>query len=91
MAKKKTRPSWVSDLSPRHREVLRLIGSERLSYKKAAAALEHRYIEGRGLSTATVRQYVREIYEITDGSGSPREWLIWLWGEHKDEIEEGAA
>lgn len=91
MAAKQTRPSWVSDLSPRHVEVLRLIGSERLSYKAAARRMDHRYIDDRQLSVSTVRKYVQQVYDLTDGSGNPKEWLIWLWGEHKDELDEGAA
>ncbi len=81
------RKSSVELLTPRQLEVLIVIGRERLSYKRAATQLEHRFDKGRGISYQTVRQYAKEIYALLDGTGSPREFLIEFYWIHREELE----
>lgn len=77
-------PAPLDCLTPRHRQIVRLVGGRRLSYKKVARELE--------ISPWTVREYAGQ---IRDRSGleelRPRDAISVLYMEHMEELEEEAA
>lgn len=77
----------VRSLSPRYREVVVLVGGERLSYKAAAKRLAnlHRQDEAN-ISHHTVRQYSREIRDLVGCDLSPRDCLTELYWSNRAEL-----
>lgn len=77
-------PAPLDRLTPRHRQVVRLVGGRRLSYKKVARELE--------LSVHTVKDYARDI-RARSGLKElrPRDAISVLYMEHMEELEEEAA
>lgn len=81
----------VADLSDREREILVLLGRERLTYKEAATRLPNAYDEDRTLSPATVRTYAAALYEKLGGTGRQKSFLVSFYYEHREAIEDGVT
>lgn len=70
----------MTDLAPRHRKLVVLIGREQCSYKTAAKQL--------GISKATVQTYAVQARDRTYPDLSPRAALTRLyWEQHKGGVQ----
>ena len=80
-------PDRVPWLTPRQREVVRLVGGWGLSYKRAAAQLPHRHVEGVTISPRSVAQYAQQIRDAMDSPLRPRDALHALYRERPEDFD----
>jgi DNA-binding NarL/FixJ family response regulator len=66
-------------LTPRQREVVRLVGGRGWSYKRVASELRHHHAAGRTLSTRTIEEYSRQIRDAIGSPLRPRDALHELY------------
>lgn len=77
----------VAELTDRDREILVLLGRDRLTYKEAATRLPNAYDEERTLTPSTVRTYAAALYEKLGGTGRQKSFLVSFYYENREELE----
>lgn len=66
----------IESLTPRQRQVVCLVGGQRLSYEEAARRMGHFYQGNRSISPETVRRYASDIRDLF-GVDKPAQRAMW--------------